>query len=95
MLDIRNRLVQMWHTRRKRDLQNEKFLPTVLLEATTSRLLDWHSNKIRHVGKNFFFILEYLLSLCADHSFTRQLQMKSSPTYPVLAGKFYLFIGSL
>ena len=33
----------------KRELQNEKFLPIVGLEPTTSCLLDWHSgNRLRH-----------------------------------------------
>ena len=37
---IRNGLVKLWGTRRKRELQNEKFLPTARLEPTSSRLLD-------------------------------------------------------
>ena len=31
---------ELWATRRKRELQNEKFLPTVWLEPNIFRLLD-------------------------------------------------------
>ena len=45
---IRNRLVKLWVNRIKRELQNEKFLATVELEPTNSRLLDWCSYRLRH-----------------------------------------------
>ena len=41
---IRNRFVKLWSTRRTRELQNEKFLSTVGLKPTTSRLLDTLTN---------------------------------------------------
>ena len=41
-------LVELWVTRRKRELQNEKFFPIVGLDPTTSHLLDWRSNQLRH-----------------------------------------------
>ena len=41
---ICNRFVKLWGMRRKQELQNEKFLPTVGLEPPTSRLLDWRSS---------------------------------------------------
>ena len=37
---------EAYDARRKRDFQKNIFLPTVGLEATTSRLLDWRSNKL-------------------------------------------------
>ena len=51
--------VELLGTRRKRELQNEKFLPTVGLDPTTSRLLvlDWRSNQLRHVSDLVVYIL--------------------------------------
>ena len=49
MIDFnRNNLVKLKGTLRKRELQNEKFLPTVGLEPTISRLLDWRSYQLSH-----------------------------------------------
>ena len=39
--------------RRKRELQNEKFLPTVELDPTTSRFVATHFEKITHFEKDF------------------------------------------
>ena len=35
-------------TRRERELQNEKFLPTAGFEPTTSGLLEWRPNRLSH-----------------------------------------------
>ena len=47
---IRNRLVKLWGTRKRGELQYEKFLPTMGLKPTISCLLDWRSNILQ---KNF------------------------------------------
>ena len=40
--------LELFATRRKRELQNEKLLPTKGFEPTTSRFLDWRSNVQRY-----------------------------------------------
>ena len=39
---------EVWGMQRKRELQNEKFLPIAGPDPTTSNLIDWHSNQLRH-----------------------------------------------
>ena len=41
-------LFELWNTRRKHELQNDKFLPAVGLEPITSRLLEWCFDQLRH-----------------------------------------------
>ena len=42
--------LELFATRRKRILQNEKFMPTAGFEPAMSRLLDWRSNVLRYFG---------------------------------------------
>ena len=43
---------ELFATRRKRELQNEKFLPTAGFERAMSRLLEWRSNVLSCFGSD-------------------------------------------
>ena len=67
---------ELFATRRKRDLQNEKFLPTAGFELATSRLLDWRRNVLRYWGSDLRHLMENDIHINIDTREAEQVAIK-------------------
>ena len=84
---------QVWATRKKPELQNEKALPTAELEPTTSRSLDWRSTiwametcdcgylKVNYIHINIGIRLAYFVTVKSDRLLDHALQCKTIIQY--------------